>query len=386
VTGSKRLILVVDDTEDNRIILEHFLENAGYEVALASDGMKGLEAAQALRPAAILLDVMMPGMTGLEVLSKLRERPEMVNLPVIMVTARSESRSIVEALHSGASDYVSKPIDYDVLIARLETHLSLARLQDELVEANQLLQEQMEAARSVQESLMPRREAVGSLPGSYGLEAAGLWRPSMTLGGDFWDLVSLADGSVGLFLVGFEGAGLIPSLHTFRMKSFLHGQCAGIYNASLALARINAQLCTFLPEGDLATGLYARFDPDRRQFTVSSGGGPGPLVWREGSGSLERLVVEGAPLGKSPESVYREAVLEMNPGDIAVFFTDGLLNYGSRRHGAYTEKRLGELLARNYGKSPEELARLLDEDVSRIEGPSSEHDDVTAIVLRLAGD
>ncbi len=383
--GIKGHILIVDDTADNRIILEHLLEGAGYAVETAESGEEALKAIRQARPTAVLLDVMMPGMSGLEVLAQLRADPATESLPVIMVTARAESRHVVEAFRAGASDYVSKPIDFDVLMARLETHLRLARMSRELTEANRQLLDQMRAARSVQETLMPKPPVIGALPSSYGIEMAGLWHPSTTLGGDFWDLVSLADGSLGLFLVSFQGAGMTPSLHTFRMKTFLHGQCVGIYNTSLTLSRINTHLCTFLPENDFASALYARFDPNRSEFTISSGGGPSPLVWRADTRSVERIVVHGAPLGAYPESAFREAVTPFRPGDVMVFFTEGLLNFGSRSNGRYSEKRLGELLSRNAEKSPKELAAILNADLESLEGPAaSGGDDVTAVVARLS--
>lgn len=383
MSGSKRHILVVDDTEDNRIILEHFLRDSGHEVTLASNGDQAMAALAASVPSAVLLDVMMPGVSGLDVLRQIRRNPATQSLPVIMVTARSESRHIVEALRAGANDYVSKPIDFDVLMARLETHLRVARLQGELADRNRELLAQMRAARAVQESLLPADERVASLPSSYGLAVAGLWRPANMLGSDFWDLVPLADGSLGILLLAFAGRGMIPSLHTFRMKSFVHGQCTGLYNTSLALSRINGQLCSFLPESESAAGLYARFDPDRREFGVSTAGNPGPIIWRAATGTVEKLVVQGTSLGLAPDGNFREAVLEMRPGDKVVFYTDGLMRFGSRQTGRYSEKRLGELLARHGDLDPAELALALERDLMSIEitGASG---DVTAVIATLA--
>jgi len=382
MSGGKRHILVVDDTEDNRVVLDHFLRDSGYETTLAANGEQALASLAANPPAAVLLDVMMPGLSGLDVLKRIRQNAATQTLPVIMVTARSESRNIVEALRAGASDYVSKPIDFDVLIARLETHLRLARLQGELAERNRELLAQMRAARAVQESLLPTDDRVMSLPSSYGLAVAGLWRPANMLGSDFWDLVPLADGSLGILLLAFAGRGMIPSLHTFRMKSFVHGQCTGLYNTSLALSRINGQLCSIL-NGETAAGLYARFDPDRREFGVSAAGNPGPIVWRAATGTVEHLVTQGSALGVGADSSFREAVLEMKPGDKVVFYTDGLMRFGSRQTGRYSEKRLGELLARHGDKSPGELALELERDLMSIEitGASG---DVTAVIATLA--
>lgn len=118
-------ILVVDDNADNRDVLQRRLERKGYEAHTAVDGETALAAVSAERFDAVLLDVMMPGMSGNEVLLKIRERYNKTELLVIMATAKSDSIDIVESLGHGANDYVTKPINFPVLLARLESHLSV---------------------------------------------------------------------------------------------------------------------------------------------------------------------------------------------------------------------------------------------------------------------
>lgn len=118
-------ILVVDDNEDNRNLLARRLKGKGYIVDIAVDGPSALEACAKTTYDAILLDVMMPGMSGIEVLTKLRETHAKTELAVIMATAKNDSTSVVDALKKGANDYVTKPIDFPVLLARLETHLAM---------------------------------------------------------------------------------------------------------------------------------------------------------------------------------------------------------------------------------------------------------------------
>jgi len=173
VTGIKRHILVVDDTEDNRTLLEHFLQTSGFETQTAAGGEEALELIAEDPPAAILLDMMMPVVSGIDVVRRLRGEERFAGLPVIMVTARSESRDIVEALRAGASDYVTKPIDFNVLMARLDTHLRLARLQQEAAEMSERLLAEIQAARAVQETLLPGEKTLASLPDSYGLRLRG---------------------------------------------------------------------------------------------------------------------------------------------------------------------------------------------------------------------
>ena len=120
-TGS---ILVVDDTDFNRDGLSRLLAKKGFWVDTAADGAAALEAAATGLYDLVLLDVRMPGMSGLEVLSRLRQSRSQAELPVIMVTAMSDSANIVEALELGANDYVTKPFDSAVVLARIKTHLS----------------------------------------------------------------------------------------------------------------------------------------------------------------------------------------------------------------------------------------------------------------------
>jgi len=122
-------ILVVDDNEMNRDVLSRRLKRQGYEVEVAVDGPAALEKIEADDPEIdlVLLDIMMPGMSGLEVLEKVRESRSRGELPIIMVTAKSESEDIVQALEKGANDYVTKPIDFAIVRARSEAQIALKR-------------------------------------------------------------------------------------------------------------------------------------------------------------------------------------------------------------------------------------------------------------------
>ena len=120
-------LLVVDDNELNRDVLSRRLRQRGYKVGVAVDGPDALAQVAGGAFDLILLDVEMPGMSGLDVLRQLRAGYTRTELPVIMVTARSGGDDIVEALNAGANDYVTKPVDFPVAIARIETHLSHQR-------------------------------------------------------------------------------------------------------------------------------------------------------------------------------------------------------------------------------------------------------------------
>jgi class 3 adenylate cyclase len=129
--GSIRLF-VVDDNELNRDMLSRRLGSRGYAVELAEDGERALARLSEQAFDLVLLDVMMPGLSGIDVLKRVRQRWPESDLPVIMVTARDAAEDVVEALQLGANDYVTKPLDFPVVLARVETQLSLKRQKAEI--------------------------------------------------------------------------------------------------------------------------------------------------------------------------------------------------------------------------------------------------------------
>jgi DNA-binding response OmpR family regulator len=123
-------LLVVDDGEDNRTILRRRFTRLGYEVMEAEDGAKALALIAAYPFDLVLLDIMMPEIDGLEVLRRVRETKSQAELPIIMVTGKSASEDVVEALSLGANDYVTKPVDIEVAYARAEMQLRRKREDD----------------------------------------------------------------------------------------------------------------------------------------------------------------------------------------------------------------------------------------------------------------
>ena len=135
------LILVVDDTASSRAVLTRGLGSVGYSTCAAASGLEAIELVRERRPALLLLDVMMPGLSGLEVLAHLRESHVSSDLPVIMVTAREDASDVVAALTAGANDYIIKPVDLSVCCARINTQLELRRAAADLRAAKHVVTE-----------------------------------------------------------------------------------------------------------------------------------------------------------------------------------------------------------------------------------------------------
>src|SRR5687767_11981349 len=140
-------ILVVDDHQDNVELLRARLESWGYAVDTAADGLQALASVEASPPDLILLDVMMPSVDGNEVARRIKQNPDLPFIPIIMQTALDSTESKVEGLEAGADDYITKPIEFAELKARLRSMLRIKRLQEELEERERQLLEANERLR-----------------------------------------------------------------------------------------------------------------------------------------------------------------------------------------------------------------------------------------------
>lgn len=126
------LILAVDDTRQSLELLSNLLERAGYDVAHAMGGAEALELATKDAPDLILMDILMPGMNGIEVCRQLKANPATQGIPVIFLTAKSGSVEILAGFEAGAVDYVTKPFHLSELLARVHVHVELRRAQHEI--------------------------------------------------------------------------------------------------------------------------------------------------------------------------------------------------------------------------------------------------------------
>src|SRR5476651_956587 len=143
---SNSRILVVDDQPINVQLLKRKLERGGLDVSTANNGLEALEQVKAHKPDLILLDLMMPDMDGIEVCQRLQASSDTRSIPVIFVTARTTKESKLEGLAVGAVDYITKPIDLDETVARVQTQLRFAAINRENLELQRRLEESRRAA------------------------------------------------------------------------------------------------------------------------------------------------------------------------------------------------------------------------------------------------
>ncbi len=142
--NDQKTLLVVDDNPTNIKVLFSFLKEEGFKVLVAKDGLNALEKLQEVRPDLILLDVMMPGIDGFETCRRIKEDPEIKCIPVIFMTALADANNKVKGLTLGAVDYITKPFQQEEVLARINLHLQLQSLTQELARMNASLEQKVE--------------------------------------------------------------------------------------------------------------------------------------------------------------------------------------------------------------------------------------------------
>jgi DNA-binding NtrC family response regulator len=145
-------ILIIDDNPANIRVVSDALEGKGYEILIAADGDTGVQIAGLAKPALILLDVMMPFLDGMGTCRRLKKMDSTRDIPVIFITARHDTESVVSGFQSGAVDYIHKPFHLEELLSRVETHLQIGRLTRELRTRNEELEKEVRRRRDAEEA------------------------------------------------------------------------------------------------------------------------------------------------------------------------------------------------------------------------------------------
>ena len=359
VSESSGRVLVVDDTEANRALAASWLRRKGFAVDTAGDGYEALERIEGESYDAVLLDVMMPGINGIEVLRRLRQSHAPTELPVIMATAKDASRDVVEALTGGANDYVTKPLDFPVLVARVSTQVSLKRSVEqvrclergleqrnrELQVANTRMQEDLLAAARIQAALLPTAG-----PQVEGYRFAWLFEPSAGLAGDILNVFSLDDTRVGAYVLDVSGHGVAAALLSVTVSRFLSpspdpssllwhrrddtpgaattgatGSKAtfGVETPHRVAERLSQRFPFDTVTRQYFTMVYGLLHRDRHEFTYVSAGHPQIMRVRAG-GEADVLNADGFPIGVGPAEEYEDYSVPLDPGDRLYIHSDGL--------------------------------------------------------------
>ncbi len=370
-------ILVVDDIEANRDLLSRRLVRLGFSHILqAADGAQALEIIRAQPLDLVLLDIMMPVMTGFDVLEAMAAEGRIEGLPVIVISAMNEMDAIVRAIELGAEDFLLKPFDPTLLRARVRATLEKKQLRDGMRDELTRKQAELGEARHLQLALTPAPYAADGVILDVVLE------PAREIVGDLVDHIVLADGRHLLVLGDVSGKGAGAALIMARSHALVRSLGARADVLALlaepgqAAAALNAELAANNPSCMFITLLLAVFNPaDGRLDYVRCGHVP-PFL-RRASGALERLdTARGLPLGVDEDAIYRAATAWLYPGDSLLVVSDGITEAAAPDGALFDDAGVAAWLA-----APRQALATLVAQVRAFEAGLPAGDDLSALLL-----
>ena len=329
-------VLVVEDNLSNQTVLSRLLNVMGInKIEVAGDGVEGLKKIESFIPDLIILDIAMPRMNGYEVLHQLKVDPKTRNIPVLIQTAVDSRETREKTFSSGATDFITKPVNPLEFFARvrvhLENHLLIQHLESQLAQ----IEEELLSAQKMQVGLLPTRERLNKVLSKYKLDIAQYFFPSSVLGGDFWQMFPISDTTLGIYICDFSGHGVAAALNTFRLHALISQYNKEDLNPANFLKMMNMQLNDLLPRGQFATLFFGIWDIGKMELTYAGAGAPNPLAI---SGKKElTLHAEGMPLGISSHPRYKNYKIKLHKGDSLLLYSDALTETPNS-----AGKRLGE--------------------------------------------
>ncbi|WP_397380111.1 two-component system response regulator RssB [Pseudomonas sp.] len=333
-------LLIIDDDDVVRASLAAYLEDSGFQVLQASNGLQGLEVFEAQSPDLVICDLRMPQVDGLELIRRINALQ--VETPVIVVSGAGVMSDAVEALRLGAADYLIKPlVDLAVLehsvrraLDRFRLRLENQRYRDELESTNRelqaslhLLQEDQNAGRQVQMNMLPVTPwQADDLHFSHKII------PSLYLSGDFVDYFRVDETRIAFYLADVSGHGassaFITVLLKFMTTRLLYESrrldSLPEFRPSQVLAHINRGLIN-CKLGKHVTMLGGVIDQANNRLTYSVGGHlPLPILYSEGQAHY--LEGRGLPVGLFVEAEYKDHQLELPSAFSLTLLSDGILD------------------------------------------------------------
>lgn len=363
-------MLIVDGDPGVHQLLKRRLEARKYVVDYAPHGDEAVARLKTLMPDVVFLDVPSTADHGLDILQAIRS--DNLDMAVIVMTADRSEELAVEALRSGADDYLRKPFDreeFDTELDRVVERLADAR---EKAALQRQLGMQLARAAQIQTELLPR-----DIPTMPGFEMSACCVPAQWVGGDFYDWQQTAPDLVKLTVGDVMGKGVPAALLMAATRTVLRA-VASDNDPVAAVQSMAATLDEDLSRsGAFVTLFHAQLETTTGQLSYVDAG-HGYALLRRANGTVESLRPWSLPLGIESEEVYEGGSVTLRPGDVLVVYTDGLKE--ARPDLWPTAESLSTRI-KNGATAAEIVERLVSD--ARAGGPLT--DDVTVVVLRRAG-
>jgi two-component system, sensor histidine kinase ChiS len=377
--GNQFHILIVDDEPVNRQVFANYLSLHNYSITQASNGLEALALLESgFKPDLILLDVMMPRLTGYEVTRQIRDTWQPNELPILLLSAKNQVSDLVVGLEAGANDYLTKPISKDELLARIKTHLNLKQLKAE----NLRLAAELEITRQLQQMLLPRERELEAITG---LDIAGFMEPAEEVGGDYYDILK-HNGSIKIGIGDVTGHGLESGVLMVMVQTAVRtllssnetdpAKFLNVINRTIYdnVQRMNS-------DKNLSLSIL-----DYQQGQLRLSGQHEEMIVVRADGTLERIdtIDLGFPVGLEADitEFVAQTQVQLQPQDVVVLYTDGITEAENLAGEQYGIDRLCEVVRLNREHNAQQIKQAVVDDVRSHIGQQKVYDDITLLILK----
>lgn len=377
------LLLLVDDNESTLDILSRQLYRDGHTFYAAPTGARALQLMEQRRFDIVMLGVTMPDMDGFQILERLKTNPAWAETPVMMISGLDDLASVSRCLEMGAEDYLTKPFDPTLLRVRVGSCLEKKRLRDELRARLESIQNELDIAARIQREILPLE--FPPFPQVKEIDLFAQMIPARAVGGDFYDFFLLDEDRVGLVIGDVSGKGVPASLFMAVTRTMVKAIALSGRDAGGCLEQVNHMLVQENRSMMFVTIFYAILNFHTGKLEYSSAGHNPPYILRK-TGEVEIInAIGGVALGIVDDQPYVTESTELTPGDRLFLFTDGVTEAFNAKQDMFSEERLVESLGRAGAITPEELLRLVVEDVRAFTAGAPQSDDLTMLTITWEG-
>jgi len=365
------LILIVDDDDSGLDILQARLSAQHFDFLSATDGEMALAMVAEHQPDLILLDIMMPKIDGIAVCRQVKASPDLPFIPIIMVTAKTDSKDIVAGLDAGADEYLTKPYSHSALVARVKSMLRIKSLHDQVLAQSDQLERQLKTATTIQSLFWPK---IPPLIGGGHVWAVSV--PAGYVGGDLYDVIPLPDGSLVAYVADISGKGVPAALLMAALSTTIRSEIQVETEIERLMESVNDGMYRLMAgEGYFATAVLTRYWPASGRLQYALAGHLQPL-WIADGGISELHVPGGVPLGVQKGATFRKAETVLQNGQSVLLFTDGLVEAENDTGEQFTKDRLMAFLKRCKGPP---WGQSVLQRVEAWRGPCAANDDLTIL-------
>ncbi|MCJ8283513.1 MAG: SpoIIE family protein phosphatase [Rivularia sp. ALOHA_DT_140] len=311
-------ILVIDDDAAVQILLKRMLEKQGYEVVAVSNGEDGIAQAVVSRPALIICDWLMPGLSGLDVCRYIKKDPNLSTTFFILLTSLDSVADRVKGLDAGADDFITKPIEQNEMQARVRAGLRLHQMSQDLKAQKQILEAELSEAADYVRSLLP-------MPMIHPFNINYTFIPSQQLGGDCFDYYWLDPDYLAIYLLDTAGHGLKATLPSISVLNLLRSRALkdlNYYQPKEVLNALNSTFQMSYQNDKYFTIWYGVYNQIKRELIYSSAGHP-PAILLSNSEDIQLLKTPGMPIGMFPEVKYTNGFCKIEKNSTLYIFSDG---------------------------------------------------------------